>query len=110
MLDDCVVLYLDNILTFKLDVAIYCKALRAVFERLAKHQLYLRPEKCALFLSSVEFFGHILDALGVHVQQAKINVIKLWPVPLCLLSCSNCWAYVTTIASLLRATPTWLHH
>ena len=30
--------------------------------------------------------------------------------PRCLSSCSNFWAWVTTIASLLRATPTLLHH
>ena len=84
LLDDCVIIYLDDILIFSHDEASHCKALGAVFERLAKHQLYLRPEKCALFLSSVEFLGHILDASGVHVQQAKIDPIKSWPEPMLL--------------------------
>ena len=76
LLDDCVVMYLDYILIFSCDEASHCKVLRAVFEWLAKHQLYLRPEKYALFLSSVEFLGHILDASGVHMQQTKIDAIK----------------------------------
>ena len=83
-LDDYVIVYLDNILIFCCDEASNRKALRAVFERLAKHQLYLWPEKCAMFLSTVEFLGHILDALGVHVQQAKIDAIKSWPDPMLL--------------------------
>ena len=81
LLDDCVVIYLDDILIFSNDEASHCKALCAVFKRLAKHQLYLWPEKCALFLRSIEFIGHVLDALGVHVQQAKIDAIKSWPEP-----------------------------
>ena len=81
LLDDCVVVHLDGILIFSHDEASHCKTLYAVFEWLAKHQLYLRPKKCALFLSSVEFLGHILGASGVRVQQAKIDVIKLWPEP-----------------------------
>ena len=72
LLDDCVVVYLDNILIFSRNEASHCKPLCAVFEQLAEHQLYLQPEKCALILSSVESIGHILDAPGVHVQQAKI--------------------------------------
>ena len=81
LLDNCVVVYLDDILIFSHDEASHHKALRAVLKQLAKHQLYLWPEKCALFLSSVEFLGHIIDVLGVHVQQAKIDVIKSWPEP-----------------------------
>ena len=89
LLDDCVGVYLDDILIFSHDEASHCKALRAVFKQLVKHQLYLQPEKCALFLSSVEFLGHILDVSGVHVQQAKINAIKSWPEPCRLSSYSN---------------------
>ena len=67
LLDDCVVVYLDDILIFSLDEASNHKALRAVFEWLAKRQLYLWPEKCTLFLSSVEFLGQVPDASGLHV-------------------------------------------
>ena len=81
LLDDCIVVYLDDILIFSHHKASHCKALHAVFERLAKHQLYLQPEKCPLFLSSVESLGHVFDASGVHVQQAKIDAIKSWPEP-----------------------------
>ena len=81
LVDDCLVVYLDDILIFSHDKASHRKALRAVFKQLTKHQLYLQPEKCALFLSSVEFLGHILVASGVHVQQIKIDSIKSWPEP-----------------------------
>ena len=67
LLDDCVVIYLDDLLIFSKSVEAHKAALHRVFARLAKHQLYLRPEKCALFLKRVEFLGHVFDHYGVHV-------------------------------------------
>ena len=67
MLDTSVIVYLDDILVFSPDVESHKRALHAVFTRLAQHKLFLRPEKCALLLKSVEFLGHVVDADGVHV-------------------------------------------
>ena len=55
--------------------------LHEVFRRLANHQLFVRPEKCALLLQRVEFLGHVVDADGVHVQSAKVDAIRSWPEP-----------------------------
>ena len=67
MLDDVVIVYLDDILIYGKDVESHEWALNAVFERLTKHKFYLCPEKYALLLRSVEFFGHIVDHEGVKV-------------------------------------------
>ena len=50
LLDTCVVIYLDDVLIFSKTIEEHNAALDAVFSRLAKHKLYLRPDKCALLL------------------------------------------------------------
>jgi hypothetical protein len=55
--------------------------LQQVFERLKEFKLYVKMEKCALFLESVEFLGHRIDANGVHVEQGKVQAIQDWPEP-----------------------------
>lgn len=34
-----------------------------------------------MFLQSVEFLGHRVDADGVHVEQGKVQAIQDWPEP-----------------------------
>ena len=67
LLDDCVVIYLDDLLIFSKSVEAHKAALQWVFTQLRDHQLYLGPEKYALFLKQVEFLGHVFDSSGVHV-------------------------------------------
>jgi hypothetical protein len=75
LLDRGVVIYLDDILVYSKDVAAHQLLLQEVFDRLAKFKLYVKAEKCALFLESVEFLGHRIDAEGVHVEQGKVQAI-----------------------------------
>ena len=43
--------------------------------------MYVKAEKCALFLESVEFLGHKIDKHGIHVEAGKIKAIVDWPEP-----------------------------
>ena len=67
MLDENVVIYLDDILIFSRTEAEHKRILNEVFRRLARHQLFVKETKCALFLSQVEFLGHIINDQGVSV-------------------------------------------
>ena len=66
-LDSCVMMYLHDLLIFSKTDEEHWKVLDIVFAHLAKHQLYLRLKKYTLLLKHVEFLGHILDTLGVHI-------------------------------------------
>ena len=51
LIDVCCVVYLDDILIYSKNITEHWKHVRAVFSRLAKHRFYIKPSKCALFLS-----------------------------------------------------------
>ena len=81
LLDSCVVVYIDDILIYSKTVEQHKLDLERVFEILQKNNFRLKEEKCALFLESVEFLGHQIDAEGIKMEQGKVDVIKEWKQP-----------------------------
>jgi hypothetical protein len=43
--------------------------------------LYIKEEKCHLFLEKVNFLGHVVDKNGLSVETGKIEAVEKWPVP-----------------------------
>lgn len=81
MLDECVIVFLDDILIFSKTMEEHRRHVRAVLDKLRQHKLYAKESKCALFQRQVEFLGHIIDSEGLHVMQDKVKAIRDWPVP-----------------------------
>ncbi|GJR78742.1 putative reverse transcriptase domain-containing protein [Tanacetum coccineum] len=48
---------------------------------LKREELYAKFSKCDFWLSKVQFFGHVIDSKGIHVDPAKIESIKDWESP-----------------------------
>ena len=67
LLDDCVIVYLDDILIFSRTKEEHLTALNKVFSRLAKFKLVLKESKYSLFLKSVAFLGYVVSAEGISV-------------------------------------------
>ena len=67
LLDDCVIVYLDDILIFSRTKQELLAALNKVFSRLSEFKLVLKKSKCSLFLKSVAFLGYIVSAEGISV-------------------------------------------
>ncbi|GJS97500.1 putative reverse transcriptase domain-containing protein [Tanacetum coccineum] len=57
------------------------KHLKIILELLKKERLYAKFSKCAFWLDSVQFIGHVIDRNGVHVDHAKIKAIRKWAAP-----------------------------
>jgi len=73
------------------DVIVYAKTQRElldrldqIFTRLSEHGLKIKPAKCALFRTEIQFLGHLVTASGVQPLPDKIQAIKDWPTPRCL--------------------------
>ncbi|GJX53536.1 putative reverse transcriptase domain-containing protein [Tanacetum coccineum] len=55
--------------------------LKIILDLLKKEKLFAKFSKCDFWLESVQFLGHVINREGVHVDPAKIEAIKNWPVP-----------------------------
>ncbi|GJY53152.1 hypothetical protein Tco_0444816 [Tanacetum coccineum] len=50
--------------------------LKLILELLKKEELYAKFSMCEFWLSKVKFIGHVIDSEGIHVEPAKIELIK----------------------------------
>ena len=60
-LDQFVVVFVDDVLVYSLDVETHQPHLRIVLETLRQHQLYAKFFKFEFWLSEVMFLGHIIS-------------------------------------------------
>ncbi|GJP84906.1 hypothetical protein CLOP_g14952, partial [Closterium sp. NIES-67] len=81
LLDECVVVYLDDILIYSRDMQQHVEHLRRVFEILRRERFYVKLSKSDFALEKVQFLGHIVSAPGVHVDPKKIKVVRTWKTP-----------------------------
>lgn len=76
-----VLAYLDDVIVLGRSFDEHLSNLREVFSRFRAHHLKLKPRKCALFQSEVDFLGRKVNREGVGVQDSKVQTIRAWPVP-----------------------------
>ncbi|GJX46104.1 reverse transcriptase domain-containing protein [Tanacetum coccineum] len=48
---------------------------------LKREKLYAKFSKCDLWISIVQFLGHVINSRGIHVDPAKIKAVKNWASP-----------------------------
>ncbi|GJS72705.1 putative reverse transcriptase domain-containing protein [Tanacetum coccineum] len=80
--DSSSIVVIDDILVYSKDEEEHGKHLKIILELLKKERLYAKFSKCDFWLDSVQFLGHVIDRNGVHVDPAKIKVIKNWVAPM----------------------------
>ncbi|GJP84180.1 hypothetical protein CLOP_g14268 [Closterium sp. NIES-67] len=81
LLDECVVVYLDDILIYTRDMKQHVEHLRRVFEILRRERFYVKLSKSEFALEKVQFLGHMVSAQGVHVDPKKIEAVRTWKTP-----------------------------
>ena len=79
-LKECFI-FLDDILIFSSTFDEYLKRLEAVFDKLEKHNLKLKPSKCEFFMREVKYLGHIVSEEGIQTDPDKIEALKTWHIP-----------------------------
>ncbi|KAL0148450.1 hypothetical protein M9458_056260 [Cirrhinus mrigala] len=81
MLDRWVIVYIDDILIYSSSLQEHILHVRAVLQRLIKHQLYAKAEKCEFHQMSISFLGYIISHEGVSMDEAKVRAVTEWPQP-----------------------------
>jgi len=76
-----VVVYLDDILIFSQSWEEHLHHIRQVLQTLRQHKLCANLEKCTFGMTQVQYLGYLIDEQGVHVDPAKIQVIRDRPSP-----------------------------
>ena len=78
---ESLLVYLDDIILYSPDFCSHLQRLEEVFERLWKHGLKLRLDKCKLLQREVKFLGHVVDQQGVRPDPEKLVAVREWPSP-----------------------------
>ena len=73
--------YLDDILVIGRTFSEHLSNLVKVFSRLRQAGLRLKPSKCCLARTEVEYLGHVVSQGGVAADPKKVEAVQAYPVP-----------------------------
>lgn len=74
-----VVVYFDDILIYS-KTKDNLEHLKQVLQVLQENQLFVNLKKCTFYTNKLLFLGFVVGDDGIQVDEAKISVIKDWPV------------------------------
>jgi hypothetical protein len=77
----CVLVFLDDILTYSSSFEDHLMHIEAVLQLLAKDGWKVKPSKCTFAQQSIAYLGHVISADGVSTDPAKIRDVQVWPQP-----------------------------
>ena len=78
---DYVTIYLDDISILSETVEEHIEHLRVVFDRLKRHGVKLRLDKCLWGVNSTEYLGFIVDKVGTKCKAKYVQKIMNVPIP-----------------------------
>lgn len=78
-LDDFVIVYLDDIMTFSKMWEEHLKNVKQTLDVLKREKLYVKFSKCEFGKTSLNYFGHIVGGGELKIDPSKVAVVVNWP-------------------------------
>ena len=75
------IIYLDDIIVYSETPEEHLQRLEAVFQKISKAGLKLKPSKCEFFRPEITYLGHVVSSRGIATDPKKIRAIQQWPRP-----------------------------
>jgi hypothetical protein len=82
LVDRCVVVFIDDILIYSKSREEHEEHLATVLSILRKQKLFAKFKKCAFWLESVAFLGHVITKEGISVDPSKVEAVVNWARPM----------------------------
>ena len=74
-------IYLDDVIVFSRTPEEHLQRMRVVFDRLREHGLKLKPSKCDIFKSEINYLAHHVSKEGVRPSKRNLTSIAECPPP-----------------------------
>ncbi|KAK3543491.1 hypothetical protein QTP70_023204 [Hemibagrus guttatus] len=81
ILNDYVIASIDDILVYSTSFDEHARHVWAILTRLQRKHLYVKPEKCECYRTSITFLGYVISQQGVEMDQAMVHAVTEWPEP-----------------------------
>jgi len=76
--------YLDDIIIFGRMPQELLDRMRTILDKIREVGLKVKPSKCVLFKTDIQYLGHLVSEAGINPMPDKIQALKDWPAPNCL--------------------------
>ena len=73
--------YIDDLLIASANPEEHQRHIRQVFQRLSDYRVVINPTKCHFGAAALQFLGHQVDSNGIRPLEAKVQVIRDFPLP-----------------------------
>ena len=74
-------IYLDDVIIFSKTEEEHLEQMRVVFDRFREHGLKLKPSKCEVFKTEINYLAHHLSKKGVLPSKKNLEAIARCPPP-----------------------------
>ncbi|RXW20770.1 hypothetical protein EST38_g5090 [Candolleomyces aberdarensis] len=75
------IVYMDDILVFAETLKQLEEYTRRILKKLKKHDLFLKPEKCAFARQKIDYLGFIIEEGKISMDPVKLAGLRDWPEP-----------------------------
>ena len=74
-------IYLDDVIVFSHTEEEHLERMRVIFDRLREHGLKLKPSKCEVFRTEINYLAHHVSKKGVQPSKKNLESIAQCPPP-----------------------------